>query len=373
MTSDKHTLAMDIECYQNFFLVALKSLQTGSFRAYRTPDLNTALIKTVLRDYRIVTFNGDNYDIPMLALALRGASTAELKAASDYIITEGAKSWQVYRKFDLEAPKVDHIDLIEVAPGDGSLKLYGGRLHSRRLQDLPIEPDALITPEQAEELTRYCENDLDTTIDLYRSLEDKIALRAAMSEQYGIDLRSKSDAQIAEAVITRMVAKETGQKPSRPSIRPGTVYRYQAPAYLQFQTEQMRLMLLEVAESQFVIDEKGSPIEPPALKGRVVRIGKSDYRMGIGGLHSSEEKSVHLASNGFTLMDVDVASFYPSIILQCGLFPEHLGAVFLKVYSEIVDSRLAAKKEQKRLSQRITELKKELCDATAKTQVSQAR
>ena len=69
-------------------------------------------------------------------------------------------------------------------------------------RSLPIEPDALIAPAQRELLRQYCVNDLDTTEALYRALEKQVELRAKMGEQYGMDLRSKSDAQIAEKVIT---------------------------------------------------------------------------------------------------------------------------------------------------------------------------
>jgi hypothetical protein len=344
MISDKHTLALDIECYPNFFLVMFKSLVSGKVRAFSAPGLDTEAIRNILRDYRLITFNGTHYDLPMLTLALRGASCQQLKAASDKIIQGNLRSWQFYREFGLNEPKVDHIDLLEVAPGDGSLKLYGGRLNSRKLQDLPIEPDTEVTPEQAQALTRYCENDLDTTIDLYRKLAPTIDLRTSMSEQYGVDMRSKSDAQIAEAIIKLMVAESLGHTPSRPTIPPGRTYRFQAPDFLAFQTEQMKLALLEVCASEFVIDDNGSPIEPPALAGRVVKIGSGEYRMGIGGLHSSEVCACHFADERTTLMDVDVTSFYPSIILRCGLYPEHLGSAFLRVYREIFDTRVAAKK-----------------------------
>lgn len=43
------------------------------------------------------------------------------------------------------------------------------------------------------------------------------------------------------------------------------------------------------------------------------------------------------------LRDADVASYYPSIILQQGLIPENIGAGFTKVYSDIYHTRLKAK------------------------------
>ena len=34
----------------------------------------------------------------------------------------------------------DHIDIMPLPIGQASLKIYGGRLHAPKLQDLPIEP-----------------------------------------------------------------------------------------------------------------------------------------------------------------------------------------------------------------------------------------
>ena len=90
---------------------------------------------------RIVTFNGNNYDLPMISLALTGAQHAELKAASDKIIMDGLKPWHIAAAY--EVPQINlphHIDLIEVAPGVASLKIYAGRLHAPVIQDLPFDP-----------------------------------------------------------------------------------------------------------------------------------------------------------------------------------------------------------------------------------------
>jgi hypothetical protein len=345
----KKTLVVDIEVYPNYFLVMFRRVDNGFTRHYelyegQTLDRNT--LRTILRDYRTVSFNGNNFDIPVLMLALRGASNAELKAASDWIILGENRAWQFYDHYGIDRPDwIDHVDLIEVAPGDGSLKLYGGRLHSRKLQDLPIDPDSLISPEQRDQLRTYCSNDLETTIDLWNHLQPQIELRTTMSAVYGEDLRSKSDAQIAEAVIRKQVSKALGYRVQKPNIPPGTMFRYKAPVFLTFKTEQMRRKLSEIEQSAFVIAQNGSPIEPSALDGAVVRIGEGDYRMGIGGLHSSETSVAHYADENTVLMDADVASFYPFIILACGLYPKHLTEAFLKVYKGIVDTRIAAKKK----------------------------
>ena len=65
-------------------------------------------------------------------------------------------------------------------------------------------------PFQRPLIRNYCDNDNQITAQLYRQLSEAIRLREAMSDQYGLDLRSKSDAQIAEQVIKSEYQKLTG-------------------------------------------------------------------------------------------------------------------------------------------------------------------
>lgn len=345
----KTTLAMDIECYRNYFLVMFRKVDGDVVRYYEMFDgqkLNIMEIKRILREFRVVTFNGNSYDMCILMLALTGVDCAKLKEASDAIIVGQLRNWQFEQQFNVKVPAyVDHIDLIEVAFGQGSLKLYAGRLHSKRLQDLPIEPSADITVEQRAELRDYCGNsDLVATIDLFNHLAPQIKLREQMTQDYGVDLRSKSDAQIAQAVIKRQLTQVLGEQPSKPNIPPGTTFKYTPPKFLQFKTESLQQKLLDIAASSFVIDASGAPVEPTSLSGAEVRIGKGVYRMGIGGLHSSETRVAQYADEEYTLLDRDVASYYPAIVLNCGLYPKHLTDAFLNVYRRLVVMRLEAKR-----------------------------
>jgi len=345
----KKTAVLDIECYVNYFLVMLKDVESGSVVAFEKhedsdePDF-TKLVR-ILRTYRIVTFNGRNYDLPMIFLALRRTPLADLKMASDAIILGNLRPWEFEDRFNVSVPdEIDHIDLIEVAPGKVSLKLYGGRLHSRKLQDLPIEPEARITPEQRELMREYCTNDLQTTIDKFKALGPQIALREQMTERYGVDLRSKSDAQIAEAVIKKEIERITGTRVGKTTVLPGTTFKYRVPPFIQYSTPVMKETLEMVRQSSFVVDGSGKVLMPKALEDARIAIGNSVYRMGIGGLHSSESCAAHVADGGYVLIDRDVTSYYPSIILNQGLAPIHLGGPFLKVYRSIVNQRIAAKR-----------------------------
>lgn len=359
----KRKLVLDIEIYSNYLLVMFKSIDTRKamfFEAHDCAQLDTNTILAILREYTVITFNGLDFDLPLLFMALHGASVAEVKAAANHIIEGGLRGWQFEQHYQIKVPKwVDHIDLKEPVPGVAiSLKLYGGRLHSKRLQDLPIEPNATISPEQRPHLRTYCENDLDTTIDLWLKALPLIQLREAMSAEYGIDLRSKSDAQIAEAVISSEVAKLQGAPVYRPEIAPGTTYKYQTPDFIKFSTPVMREVLAKVQSATFVVSAKGDVDMPPELKNAEVPFAGSVYRMGIGGLHSSEHCVAHVATDDTVIIDRDVTSYYPSIILECGLAPKHMGAHFLKVYRSLYQGRIAAKANAATLAKRIREVKR---------------
>lgn len=345
---NKEVMLFDIECYENYFIASFRSFKTGHvFYFEMTPrsPLNIPKLTWALQNFTTVGFNSISYDLPITYLALAGKSNSLLKRATNQIIVEGWQGKDVLKQHKAKALKgIDHIDLIEVAPLRASLKIYGGRLHVPRMQDLPFHPDTLLSEYQIAIVRWYNINsDLSSTAFLYSCLQEHINLRSTLSNENGIDLRSKSDAQIAEAVIGNELTRRTGMRPQRPSIEIGTSYRYRVPHFIKYQSPLMNWALNIVAQSPFVVDETGSIGMPEAIKALKLDINGSIYRMGIGGLHSSESTVAHVSDEEYLLIDKDVVSYYPFIILNLNLFPQHLGPTFLQVYKNIVDRRIAAK------------------------------
>jgi hypothetical protein len=338
--------ALDTECYKDFWLTSLKRLDNGKrivFVQYEGHPLDRRGLHEALKRCKLVTFNGMVYDMPMIGLALQGVPCATLKRCSDFIIQGNMRSWDAEREFNFRIPEYDHIDLIEVVPTMVSLKVCMGRLHCPKLQDLPIEHDASISPDDRPRIIEYNENDLDGTIALYRKFQKQIELREKMSVEYGIDLRSKSDAQVAEAVIKSKLTAMTGSKPTKPGIKART-FKFKFPGFLRNAGPIVQEVIQRVREADFIIEHTGYVKMPKQLSDAKIKIGQGVYRMGIGGLHSSEKSTMHVADADTLLIDRDVASYYPAIIIGTGLFPRHLGQAFLDIFRNIRDTRINAKK-----------------------------
>lgn len=348
MTLDPMDLfnVMDIECYPNYFLVQFLN-QDGEYNSFELTEdkpLDYEALEEFINSAPMITFNGNNYDLPMLAYAMKGADNEMLKSASDNIILNNVKPWAFYRSHKIQQPSWNHIDIQEVTPGVMvSLKAYGGRIHMPKMQDLPYDPDCSLSVEQMGDVKEYCKNDLQTTLAVFRQIQERVQLRRLMSYEYHTDLRSKSDAQVAEAVIKAELQRMTGKVIGKVSVRDQEFF-YKKPDYINFKTPQLQALLEMILRSPFLATAKGQIEMTKELSDTTISIGQSTYQLGIGGLHSQESEQAIVADDTFDLYDNDFTSYYPFIILNNNLYPQKLGEGFLTVYRNLVERRLEAKR-----------------------------
>jgi hypothetical protein len=332
-------LFFDVECYPNYFLILFK-LSNGKQKCFEldeTKRLDTILIQEFLENAETIGFNSRMYDIPMILHALSGANNQELKALSDRIINKDEKTYDTLKELGLFCPwHYNHIDLFKLPIGKNSLKMYGARINTTFLQDLPYDPSLPLTEDQKVDIKNYCSNDVNITMDLYKHLEKPLAIRCDINRKYNVEVRSKSDSQIAEVLI-----KEKLIMPFKPN--PKHNFKYTPPDYVRFQSEELT-DLLEIISSIKFKGKKGDKIFNEAIPSSVV-INDSKYSIGIGGLHSTEKNRAVITQDNEYLIDLDVVSYYPSIILNNEYSPEHLDKkAFIKYYCDIYYDRLEAKR-----------------------------
>lgn len=351
-------VGVDVETFENFFLVCFKRFSDGkrlAFERSARADFDRDALIRIMTGNQLVSFNGTSYDIPIITLAAMGADNARLKKASDLVVRGNLKPWEVNKALGVDAPsRIDHIDLMEPNPSiRQGLKVLHGRLHGRFMVDLPYDPDAWLTPEMMNVVTLYCFNDLDATQGVFEALREPLALREALGREHGMDLRSKSDAQIGEAIIKKRAGR-VGQPASEP------VFGYTPPPFIRFEGDELNAILRSLSSTEFRVNGAGKVETPPVLKDLSITIGAMQYNMGIGGIHSTEAHRALHSDDERVLIDVDVASQYPNIILKLGLYPAAFGPVFLDVYRETVAGRLLAKRKQQEIEKEITDLEQQL-------------
>lgn len=345
-------LVFDAEVYPNYVLFAFRGLESKKavyFELDNEPcgrQLNAGKMNWLLKNKCIINFNGRKYDFIIAALALHGCTTEQLWDATSMLIEHGIRGQHVLAKY--KAPKlgrINQIDLIDLTALSPGLKVCAGRLHAKRMQDLPFVAGKCLTEDQIAILFMYCFNDLDNTELLYRSLLEQIKVREDTGKRYKLDLRSHSDPQMAEAIISSELKRITGAKFFKPTaLLPGTWYYYNVPSFVQFQTPMLNAVLDKVRQAVFYVSEDdGNIIMPKELAENTVDIANGKYQMGIGGLHSTESRVCHVADENYFIADTDVTSYYPTLILNAGITPTNLGRDFLKVYHSIVTERIAAK------------------------------
>lgn len=347
----RHPAFYDTECYPNYWLLKLRPLggavMTWRLRAgERFTREQAADIDAVMNGYSVVSFNGRGYDVWLIGAALAGYTPIDLKSINDQIIVGKVKPWEIDGLPRWEP--TDHVDVMEVAPGAGGLKQKGGRVHARTLQDLPYPPDQPLTDAQIADVDAYCENDLALLEHLWRECEPLLQLREALGQRYGMDLRSKSDAQLAEAVLKKRCEQATGRKIYKGEPQ-WQQLQYRAPPFIAYTSPELQHAFRVIRESVFVAMADGRILAPEALDKLTINLGRSSYKVGIGGLHSQEKCIAYRSDETMQLRAPDVASYYPSLILNTGEYPPALGPAFVQEYGAIKAERLDAKDRQGKL------------------------
>lgn len=352
-----HVLVMDVETYPNFCMVGMKNVDTGQVLAFSTqPGIGGTLTdfrewwRTAWDAGVFITFNGLRYDNHMVRAMLAGEQAPD--AASLYELSCGliADDQMPVRSIAGEL----NADLQEIAGGRnhiGSLKEIGVQLDHPTLRELPYEPDRVLSADEMRAVAEYNVHDLDVTEALLRTkrMLDAVAARIALFAESGADVLSRSDARLAVELVRH--GMYGGDKPEYPKARSWSLSGTVLASGFDFAHPALAALLDEVRSWDLhwrviEVEEDGRPvrrIDGPDRK-LLVKVGDTTYSFGLGGLHSEDPPGRFEADDEWELLDADVASFYPRLILNRGIAPAHLSAsAFQGVYSKLVDARLAAK------------------------------
>lgn len=327
------------------FLLRAKIIETQERFGFWHKDLKKAISLLERPNLIWVGFNSYKFDLPLVAAWINGKDVHAIKELATQITEQRLMPWDAMALAGCGGMTLDinHVDIFEVAPGPmTSLKTYAGRMNYPSIIDLPFHHDKDLTPKECKVLDAYCDNDLGVTEKLFFELKEQRELRRLMSEEHQLDLRSKSDAQIAEAIMKKMTKVY-----KRIPAPPRHFVTYKTPAIIKTKNATLKALIKRVDKQEFDL-VKDSPVLPDWMANDFVKLNMGEYAFGLGGLHSKHDKcAYHEASDDYWISDFDVTSYYPNIILKLNLIPQMgagKGEAFIEAYRHLYDQRIAALK-----------------------------
>ena len=197
----------------------------------------------------------------------------------------------------------------------------------------PLDTDLI------DEMIEYNINDVDSTEALLNKCKDKVELRIAIEDEYGVRVLSKDGVNIGMKILTQKYLEKTG-------LTWYDIKDLRSPADV-IALNEVILPFIEYRDPilKNVLSDMKNQIVSPGRKGyenKFVFRGLR-YSVGVGGIHSVNNPEIIIPKEDEMLIDIDVASLYPSMLIEYKFYPKHLGPEFLEVYSQIKNERIEAK------------------------------
>jgi len=361
--------AYDIESYPNYFCAVFFDLDTQVYKTYYNDKdlLNDIILNPQVT---LIGWNNLSYDdillkylqncaIPISTGFFQGnqedATESSINQLSNEIIQLGWDSTRV-KELRWQVPEFKSIDVKAVLDPMPSLKKVEIRMQFHNVQDLPLPPDTILTEQQKKDITTYCHNDVEATVETFKNHAlDHIELREWLADSFKLDkerLKSLSEAKTAEYILSnvalRGTTKKTWQIREQLDKEPVEEVHLSSciPPWVKFQTPDLKNLLQELKETTLEVNPETGYADGKPIKHKI-KIGERSYQMGIGGLHSIDEPYIWRPDEGYKLIDADVTSYYPSILLRDDLYPRGYGYNWIDTYRHIYNTRLKAKSEER--------------------------
>lgn len=303
----------DIELFPNRLCVAY---QKGDDKIKVEDDLSKILnIPFNNPKYLFVGFNIRRYDQPILEALMSGDKIEQLYQLSyDIIQTD----------LNVYSYNTNIVDLYEICPklSKTSLKGFGHRFNYPILQNLPYDPQKILSDKEWEDVKNYSHHDIKITKLLWEKLKPEYKVRQSLKRFFNI----KTEFGGAPNLAAKAILSELGN--TRLSYDTQTLIKMDNLKL----SDEMKAYYDEATDLSFK-DYKDLNF-PSMLKGaHYVKGCKLNIK--LGGLHGVLRPGYYK-----NVYEYDVVSYYPSIILNCKIGSD----LFRKIYKKIYDRRLALKK-----------------------------
>ena len=370
---DKIVYVYDIEVFPNVFHCTVKNTETGELHKFEISCRRNQLdelvnfFHTVNTDYTFgdlyttkiqlntdklfCGYNNLHYDNPIINYIIDYYNTMKYKGYRDIcrsifnlskVITTSSeddiRAWSKW-KYMICFDSFDILTMLYSNKLRVGLKEIQVTMQYRNVQEFVADWQADLPENQIDSMIEYNINDVNSTEELLNRCKKDVDLRLAIEDEYGVRVLSKDGVNIGMKILTQKYLEKTGQtwydiKDLRSPMDVIPLNKVILP-FIKYDSPIL----------QKVLDDMKSQIVSPGRKGyenKFIFEGLR-YSVGVGGIHSVNDPEIVIPKEDEMLIDIDVASLYPSMLIEYGFYPKHLGPEFLEVYRQIKDERIEAK------------------------------
>ena len=296
-------------------------------------------------DIVIGGFNNKHYDDWIILTMLLGGSNVEVKKHNDHIIG-GGNAWE-YPFIQFKKRPFNSFDLKDDIADPGiSLKAIEGNLKLPIVESsVPFDIDRKLTPNELEEVIRYCKYDVDSTVKLYQERKKNyIDAKALIADMYDLPVEEAIGLTNAKLCARILGAKPQKLTDERDYVIPDNIDVELIPKIVLDFFLQIRDK--SIPDTKLFGAGKGS-------KGMTLKLwiktsyGSCPVTYAWGGVHGAKPCVTIEETEDRVIINQDVASLYPNSMLNFGYCSRAMEDP--EAYRKLVEKRLGYKRSGDKL------------------------
>jgi hypothetical protein len=273
------------------------------------------------------------YNIPTICSSIFNLSKTITTSSEDNI--DAWKHWKYQIWFDT----FDILTMLYSNKLRVGLKEIQVTMQYPNVQEFVCDWTKPLPLEDFDSMIDYNINDIESTSELLNRCKKDVDLRIAIEDEYGVRVLSKDGVNIGMKILTQKYLEKTG-------LTWQDIKDLRSPmSIIPLKDVILPFIKYDSPILQRVLDDMKNQIVSPGRKGYENKFVFNNlrYSVGVGGIHSVNSPEIIIPRDDEMLIDIDAQSLYPSMLIEYGFYPKHLGKEFLEVYKQIKDERIEAK------------------------------
>lgn len=273
------------------------------------------------------------YNIPTICSSIFNLSKTITTSSEDNI--DAWKHWKYQIWFDT----FDILTMLYSNKLRVGLKEIQVTMQYPNVQEFVCDWTKPLPLEDFDSMIDYNINDIESTSELLNRCKKDVDLRIAIEDEYGVRVLSKDGVNIGMKILTQKYLEKAG-------LTWWDIKDLRSPmSVIPLKDVILPFIKYDSPILQRVLEDMKNQIVSPGRKGYENKFVFNNlrYSVGVGGIHSVNSPEIIIPRDDEMLIDIDVASLYPSMLIEYEFYPRHLGKEFLEVYKQIKDERIEAK------------------------------